>query len=318
LRLTLDSAGVALVELGRALRSRGYEYVAVTPDTHRLVLERHPYPARDLRDVFGWSRPFTPDILGEDLLALARRAAVIQTEGGNLLRSTVRFSSLGRQLYAHSAFPTLAADAVFFGPDTYRFSAFLARSLRPCGCLVDIGCGSGAGGLGAAAFADRVVLADINAAAVRLTAVNAALAGISAEIVQSDVFKAISGPIHTVIANPPYLRDAAARVYRNGGGQYGEALSLRILRESLGRVEAGGRIVLYTGAAVVDGHDIFRELAEPICRNFGATFDYAELDPDVFGSDLADDSYARVERFAAVGLIAVLPGGSRRAHEGGD
>jgi release factor glutamine methyltransferase len=302
----MNSADAALVELGRALRTRNYEFVTVTPDTHRRVLERDPRPARDLRDAFGWSRPFAPALLPEGWLRLAREADVIRTDG-ELLRSSVRFSSLGQHLYAHSAFPTLSADAVFFGPDTYRFSAFLARSLRRCRCLVDIGCGSGAGALGAAKLAERLVLADISPLALRFAAVNAALAGIPAEVVESDVLAAVSGPVDTVIANPPYLRDGASRVYRDGGGRYGESLSLRILRESLARVAPGGRIALYTGTAIVDGRDAFRELAEGMCRGAGASFDYTELDPDVFGNELAEAPYEGVERLAAVGLLAVLP-----------
>lgn len=302
----MDATDVALVELGRALRALAYEFVTVTPDTHRLVLERDRRPARDLRDVFGWSRPFTTTLLPAELLRLARDADVIRSDG-ELLRSSVRFSTLGRDLYVHSAFPTLSADAVFFGPDTYRFAAFVQRSLRPCRCLLDIGCGSGAGGISAARFAERVVLSDISPRAMRFAGVNAALAGISAEIVESDVFARVSGAVDSVIANPPYLRDPAARVYRDGGGKYGEALSLRILRESLEYVVPGGRIMLYTGAAIVAGRDYFRECAESLCRDAGATFDYAELDPDVFGSELSERPYVGVERLAAVGLVAVLP-----------
>ncbi len=296
-----------MVELGRALRARGYDFVTVTPETHARVLEREARPARDLRDVFGWSRPFAEDLLPDELLRLARAANVIRRDAG-LFRSEVRFSSLGPHLYVHSAFPTLALDSVFFGPDTYRFAAFVARSLGPCRCLVDVGCGAGAGGLSAAAFARRVVLADISPRALRLAAVNAALAGIEAELVESDVLAAVSGPVDAVIANPPYLRDSASRVYRDGGGRYGEGLSLRILRESLARLEPGGRIALYTGTAIVGGQDRFRELAQKLCRDAGASFDYTELDPDVFGGELAERAYAEVERIAAVGVVAVLPG----------
>ena len=304
--MTLDAAGLALLELGLALRSREYRFVTVTPETHQRVLERDPRTARDLRDAFGWSRPFAPGLLPDGLLQLARDAGWIRNERG-LLRSNVRFSSLGRHLYAHSAFPTLSTDAVFFGPDTYRFSALVQRSLRRCRCLVDIGCGSGAGGIGAAAFAERLVLADISPRALRFAAVNAMLAGVTAEIVESDVLAAVSGSVDLVIANPPYLREPAPRLYRDGGGRYGEALSLRLLRESLARVAPGGRIVLYTGTAIVDGCDGFRELAEPLCRAAGASFDYAELDPDVFGNELSEPPYADVERLAAVGLVIDVP-----------
>lgn len=302
----MDSADAALLELGRALRARGYEFVTVTPETHLRVLQRDARPARDLRDVFGWSRPFADTLLPEALLRLAHDANVIRRDG-ELAKSDVRFSSLGQHLYVHSAFPTLTSDAVFFGPDTYRFSSFVARSLGPCRCLVDVGCGSGAGGIGAAGFAERLVLADISPRAVRFAAVNAALAGIDAELVESDVLAAVSGAVDAVVANPPYLLDRASRVYRDGGGRYGEALSLRILRDSLARVEPGGRIALYTGAAIVGGRDRFREIAHRLCRDAGASFDYVELDPDVFGSELSDPAYVGVERLAAVGVVAVLP-----------
>jgi SAM-dependent methyltransferase len=303
----MNSADLALVELGRALKSRGYEFVTVTPDTHRVVLERDPRPARDLRDVFGWSRPFAPSLLPEGLLRLAKDAEVIHGHG-DALRSSVRFSTLGSNLYVHSAFPTVASDAVFFGPDTYRFCAFIARSLRRCRRLVDIGCGSGAGGLSVAKFAGRRVLADISPRALRFAAVNAAILGISAEIVESDVLAGVGGRVDAVIANPPYLRDQSARLYRDGGGSYGEALSLRILRESLARVAPAGVIAIYTGAAIIDGEDWFRRSAEPLCRAAGAQFHYEELDPDVFGSELSGPPYQKVERLAAVGLLAVLPG----------
>jgi hypothetical protein len=301
-----QAADAALCELGRALLARRYEFVAVTPDTHRRVLERDARPARDLRDIFGWSRPFEPALLPEPLRRLALDAGIIRSDGERWT-SSVRFASLGARLYVHSAFPTLGTDAVFFGPDTYRFCAFVARSLGPCRCLVDVGAGSGAGGLGVAALADRLVLADVSARALRFAAVNAALSGVNAEIVESDVLASVQGPVDAVIANPPYLLDSAARTYRDGGGHHGEALSLRILRESLARVERGGQIVLYTGAAMVDGRDGLREQAQVMCREAGASFDYVELDPDVFGEELSQPAYAEVERIAAVGLTVTLP-----------
>jgi len=65
------------------------------------------------------------------------------------LRSKVRFSRLGDSLYMHSAYPTASSDAVFFGPDTYRFTALIKRTLAAAGraragCVVDVGCGAAA------------------------------------------------------------------------------------------------------------------------------------------------------------------------------
>src|SRR5436305_14914792 len=83
---------------------------------------------------------------------------------GPVFRSNVRFSTLGDQVFVHSAFPTEQADAVFFGPDTYRFARIIRQSLGSMhhggrGQLrtLDIDARSRAGGLSAAALAARCV-----------------------------------------------------------------------------------------------------------------------------------------------------------------
>jgi hypothetical protein len=107
------------------------------------------------------------------------------------------------------------------------------------------------------------------------------------------------------------LRDSAERVYRNGGGEFGEGLAIRIVRDACERLRAqprGGTLLLYTGSAVVDGNDTFlsaiqRELSEP-----GLSFSYEELDPDVFSEELELPQYMTVERIAAVFLTVNLLG----------
>jgi len=296
----MDQASLALLELGRALARDGYRFVTPTPETHRRVVARRG-EARDLRDVFGWSLPFAPALLPPALLALLREANAVVDEGARL-RAKVRFSTLAERLYVHSAYPTLDAESVFFGPDTYRFCAFIARSAPRAARVVDIGCGSGAGGLVAAhaAGASELVLADVNTRALTLARVNAALAGVDAELLQSDVLAGVEGEFDLIVANPPYMRDEAARVYRDGGGAYGEALSVRIVRESLARLRPGGTLLLYTGVAIVDGRDVFYEAARALLAGCETT--YEELDPDVFGEELERPGYERVERIAAVGL----------------
>lgn len=316
----MDVASAALVELGKRLRAEGYRFVTVTPETHRRVLkrdgERGRRQAETLRDVFGWNKPFAPALLPAEMLRLLQRPELC-VEEGDLLRACVRFSTvtLARSggsepeplLFAHSGYPTTDADAVFFGPDTYRFCAALERWAGRAQRVIDVGCGSGVGGLLLSGVADEVVLSDINHRALRFARVNAALAGVDAEIVQSDVLANIDGPLDLVVSNPPYLRDASARIYREGGGAYGEGLAVRIVRESLGRLASGGRLLLYTGAAVVSGEDQFYAAVEPLLQAAGARFIYKELDPDVFGEELEQPAYAAAERLAAVALHAQLP-----------
>lgn len=304
----LDDIAAPLVDLGRMLRAAEYRFVTVTPETHRRVMERDLAAgrgaARSLRDVFGWSRAFAPSALPAGMLGLLRAARCVE-EDGEMLRATVRFSTLGARLFVHSAYPTLDADAVFFGPDTYRFCALLARCGPTVGRLVDIGCGTGAGGL--TAGASEVVLSDVNERALRFARVNAALADVDVEVVRSDVLAGVEGPVHRVVANPPYMLDVAGRAYRDGGGAHGEGLAVRIVEESLARLSPGGTLVLYTGAAIVDGEDTFLRCAAPRCREAGARFTYEELDPDVFGDELDQAPYAAVERIAAVALVAMRP-----------
>ena len=157
-------------ELGRALREEGYRFVTPTPETHRRVVSRAQHrEARDVRDIFGWSLPFRGEILSGRMRHALERAGAALDAGGGLLRARVRWSTLDGDLFVHSAYPTADSAAVFFGPDTYRFVAMLRRAVvAPVQRVVDVGCGSGAGGLCLRRLAARVVLADINPTALAL------------------------------------------------------------------------------------------------------------------------------------------------------
>ncbi len=305
-----------LEALLRRLKSMGYAFTTVTPETHALVNARPSNAvARSVEDVFGWSRPFMPAVLPEGLFELTRDAGACEPapELGSW-RPTVRISSVAKELFVHSAFPTTAPDAVFFGPDSYRFARAVLERATPTGRAVDVGAGSGVGGILLAKrglLEKPVVLADVSAPALEIAAVNARVAGVAASVVKSDVLNEVEGEIDLVIANPPYLRDALARAYRHGEGQYGEALSARIARESLRRLAKsarGGRLLLYTGTAFVRGVDSFFRSVEPELRREGVRFDYCELDPDVFSAELREPPYADVDRIAIVLLDAHVRG----------
>ncbi|RYF44159.1 MAG: methyltransferase domain-containing protein [Comamonadaceae bacterium] len=308
----------SLEVLGRWLQGQGYRFTTVTPATHGRV-NRRPSSAKaqDLRGVFGWSRPFAAALLPADMLALMREGGLLALGPDGDLASTVRFSSIGELLFAHSAYPTTQADAVFFGPDTVRFTALIEGQLHeralPVGArILDVGCGAGPGGIVAAlaaiASAPRLVLADINPAALDHARANAALAGLErVEFAQGDLFGAVEGDFDLVVANPPYLNDAAQRAYRHGGGAWGGGLSERIVREGLPRLAPGGRLVLYTGAAIVEGSDPLLDALRPELEHCGWSWSYRELDPDVFGEELEEPAYAGADRIAAVALVVGRP-----------
>ncbi len=296
----------ALVALLRRLDARGYEFTAITPARHlRVIARAEKAEARDLRDVFGWSLPFAADLLPGDLLALLREADALVADGKRL-RIRWRVARLGGTLFLHSAYPTEAADSVFFGPDSYRFARFLAAELRagaPAARLVDMGAGCGAGALSAAALLPgaRLTLIDTNPEALRLARINAAAAGLVIETACGDSLDAAPGAFDLFIANPPFLMDGEKRTYRDGGDMLGARLSLDWALAAARQLPPGGRALLYTGSAIADGRDGLRAALAEALPPLGCSLRYEELDPDVFGEELSEPAYREVERIAIVG-----------------
>jgi hypothetical protein len=296
----------ALVLLVQAVRNLGYHFVTPTPATHARVNARAgTEEARDLRDIFGWSRRFKPNILPAGLFDLMRTAGAV-VPAGDAWRSTVRLASLGSDVFLHSAFPTTAPDAVFFGPDTYRFCAAIDAELasgQVVNRAVDICSGAGPG---AVAIARRrpgveVLMADINANALKASRINAELAGLpNLKPVNSNLLSGADGDFDLIVANPPYLNDKGHRTYRHGGGSHGAALSLAVLDTALPRLRSGGKLVLYTGVAILQGDDPFHDTAATKLTEWEGSWRYREIDPDVFGEELDEPAYADADRIAAV------------------
>ena len=300
-----DPQAAALRELLRRLDSEGYDFVAVTPASHARILAR-PDPARpDLRDIFGWSRAFAPGDVDPGLRALLAGADALLAEGERC-RSRLRVARLGGRLLLHSAFPTDAPDAVFLGPDSYRFARLIAAEVagRTVRRAADIGTGAGVGAfaLASAAPSAEIVATDLNPQALHLARINAAHAGLAIAFEAASNLDGVDGEFDVIVANPPYIRDPARRLYRDGGGD-GTAVALDMAGAAAARLAPGGRLILYTGAPVVAGkHALHRALAQ-IAAHHGAWLRYEELDPDVFGEELDTPGYAEVERIALVAAI---------------
>jgi len=305
-----DSRLEALISLGQELQAQHYRFTTITPATHARVNARPENQlAGDLQGVFGWSRLFPDAVVSERMLALLETGGLLQRQDSQW-RSAVRWSSLDGQLFAHSAYPTVETDAVFFGPDTYRFAHALHQFFHsddagPVHRAVDIGCGAGPGAiLIAQAYPQAQVSAvDINPRALDFTRANAYLAGIDdLQIRQSNLLDGVDGQFDLIVANPPYLLDPDERTYRHGGGQFGDGLSLRIVETALQRLTIGGTLLLYTGAAVVNGDAPLRRQLDALLSDRPVAWRYEEMDPDVFGEELDSTAYQQAERIAAVAL----------------
>lgn len=298
----------ALISLLEALEAAGYRFVTVTPETHRRVVERSPgRMAAGLRDVFGWSLPFEKDLLPGRVREALEQSGMVSHDGG-LCRSRVRVSSVDGRLFLHSAWPTDAADAVFLGPDSYRYARFLKAELAglpPPRRLVDVGAGSGVGAIVAGALLPgaRLAATDINPLALRFARIGARHSGVELETVETSGLDGVEGPIDLVIANPPFVADPAGRLYRDGGGMRGARLSLDWALAAAARLEPGGTVLLYTGSAIAAGRDELREALADRLPDLGCTLRYVEIDPDIFGELLDQPGYEAVERVAAVGAV---------------
>jgi methylase of polypeptide subunit release factors len=306
-----SEASAALIKLGRMLQQAGYCFTTVTPLTHQRVNAREQNAwAETPADVFGWSRPFSEDTLRPALRQLMR-SANIEAPHEDGFRSRLRASTLGQHLYFHSAFPTVENDAVFFGPDTYRFIRALEAELVTLRSRIrraaDIGCGAGPGAIAIAEHCPQaeVLAIDINDAALQLTAVNAALAGTAnVRPLNSNLMAKVDGSFDLIVSNPPYLLDRGRRAYRDGGGEFGDGLSLAIIEAAAEKLAPGGTLLMYTGAVFVGGESPFQHAAAERLDRAGFIWRCEELDPDVFGEELDEPGYEDVERIAAIWLVA--------------
>ena len=308
-----DAALLALIEI---LRERNYHFVTPTPATHERVLARsRGEAAGDLRDVFGWSMPFGPGDLDPAVLKTLIAAEAMERLDDGRFKSKYRVSSLQETLFLHSAYPTDRRDSVFFGPDSYRFADLIASELadgppRPQVRIVDIGAGAGVGAIVAARLCPdaRITMTDINGEALRLASLNARAAGVEADVAQGQNLEPVHGSIDVALANPPYMQDTSGRDYRDGGDMHGGRVALDMANEALDRMSPGGRLILYTGSAIVEGKDRLHDALAALAARNSCILRYREIDPDVFGEELENDAYHDVERIAVVGAVISKPG----------
>ncbi|MGH1560251.1 hypothetical protein ACRAWD_26670 [Caulobacter segnis] len=85
---------------------------------------------------------------------------------GDSLTCRLRVARVNEHLFLYSAFPGAGSDAVFVGPDSYRFAALVRREIAnaPVRRILDIGTGAGVGAVLAGAWSPgaRVFASDVN------------------------------------------------------------------------------------------------------------------------------------------------------------
>jgi hypothetical protein len=299
-----------LVRLLTWLEARGYDFVTPTPSTSRRAHDRGLSAGDPVRAALGWSQAFTQDSLAPELFEILQAGKLLTTvETG--WKSRVRASRLGGRLFLHSAFPATASDAVFLGPDSYRFARFLnALTVEgPVRAIAEIGCGAGVGGLVAALRfpAASVVLGDINPKALDLAAANAAAMDVKAKVTLSDGMAGAAGPLRpdrrqsALCRRPVWPRLQGRRRHARRAPGLDWAARPWSAWHSAGRSRSTPAAPFWTAAST------------PCVSRWrgwwpmGGGLTYEELDPDIFSGELRREAYADVERIAAVGAVILEP-----------
>ncbi len=302
------------------LGQQNYAFHTVSPTSHAAYLSRRGrLQAGHLRDIFGWSLPFEANLLPASIFELLRAHGLIEqvvdqsmSQAPTLWHSCIRVSSLNQCLFVHSAYPTTQDNAVFFGPDTYRFVHALTQYLNAkqprIARAIEICSGAAPAAISIARYAPNaeVIAADINTLALQYSAINAhSNQASNVRCLHSNLYQNIKGEFDFISANPPYLVDAKQRLYRHGGDLMGAALSLKIVQASLDHLALQGTLLLYTGVVIARGQDQFYQALQMHMASYQHKFSmqYHELDPDIFADELDTGAYADAERIAAVVLI---------------
>lgn len=304
-------ADPALLRLLVLLKAAGYRFTPPAPATHRRVLlRRGRSSARDLGEVLGWNMRFDDRLLDTEILAALHGAKALIRRGRQWI-SRYRVASIGDDLFLHAAFPA-GEDAAPLGPDACRFAHFIQRAaprLRKGARILDIGSGSGVGGVAAARLAQepRLTLADLSAKALALAAVNAQAAGQEPQLAVGDGLPPGRGTYHLIVANTLVAGAAPGRGSADGDAALGVDRAAEWAAEAAARLAPGGRFLLYGGSPVGRGADPLRNALAPIAQAAGCLFRYEEIDPDVAPATLAQPAYWGVERIAAVGAVFERP-----------
>lgn len=237
----------------RASRAAYYDAFVLPRDAAgraaRFFVLHEVEPEEDLR---AW--------LGDDLVRfLSELGTIGAVEGG--WRSIVSATWFADRLILADA---RAYNVVWHGdpfpdyvmpPGGDSVGLFRVAPRTPRRATLDLCCGAGAQGIGAAAFSEQVTGVDLSPRALRFARFNAAANRIeNATFVLGDCYEPIGDArFGAILANPPFVPrpEADALLYR-GGGPLGDDVVRRILAGAAERLAPDGVVTIVADVANVD------------------------------------------------------------------
>lgn len=163
--------------------------------------------------------------------------AVLETRlaertGSALQTKLCLFPCYGKYIVTDRAEKNTAINQVMWlWAESFLLGGLVKRT--PSRRAIDLGTGSGIHAILASDHCDKVVGMDVNPRALEFARFNAALNGVgNSDFIQSDLFASVDGTCDLLLANPPYLPDAAAQPGDNfwSGGVEGSELLSSIVR----------------------------------------------------------------------------------------
>ncbi|CAM3573029.1 DUF7059 domain-containing protein [Nocardioides zeicaulis] len=158
--------------------------------------------------------------------------------------------------------PGLDGAPVAVGPDHVLGISSASTSLaqltirEPVGSALDLGTGCGVQALHLAGHAGRVVATDVNARALWMTRLNAALNEVEVDVRDGSFFEPVAGERFDLVAtNPPFVISPATGerlVYRDSGLP-GDRVVEHIVRTGPDHLTDGGWLQVLANWAIVDG-----------------------------------------------------------------
>ena len=111
--------------------------------------------------------------------------------------------------------------------------------------VLDMGTGNGAISIKCAQKGSEVTAVDIDPEPLKNLEKIAKERNLPIRVVHSDLFANVKGKYDTIVFNPPYLPGDAERIEElqwAGGGEYGDEILFRFLRDAKNYLEDGGKI----------------------------------------------------------------------------
>lgn len=204
--------------------------------------------------------------------------------------------------------PLSAEHVLGVGQASLSLAAATVR--RPVGRLLDLGTGCGVQALHAAAYAEHLVAADVNARALALAAATFALSDVAVDLREGSWLEPVAGErFDQIVSNPPFVAGPprVAHTYRDSG-LAGDEVAARLINTLPGLLAEGGVAQLLACWLHVRGQDWPERVLSWLP-------DDGELDAWFVQREVADPALYVATWLRDSGVDPASPAGRREAEE---